>query len=86
MVGTKVKKKTKGEKSSSLDFSKIKLYLFPVLVVIVAFIGYKIRAATGETKYFIDPDTFYHFEIYKLAIKEWLPTGSNGNNGNSFLN
>ena len=73
MVGTKVKKKTKGEKSSSLDFSKIKLYLFPVLVVIVAFIGYKIRAATGETKYFIDPDTFYHFEIYKLAIKEWLP-------------
>ncbi|USS40769.1 peptide transporter [Thermococcus aggregans] len=73
MVGTKVKEKTKGEKSSSLDFSKIKLYVFPVLVVIIAFIGYKIRAVTGETKYFIDPDTFYHFEIYKLAIKEWLP-------------
>lgn len=75
MVGTKVgeKPKTKSEKPSSLDFSKIRLYLFPILVVIIAFIGYKIRAATGQTKYFIDPDTFYHFEIYKLAIKEWIP-------------
>lgn len=71
MVETKVKEKpkTKSEKPSSLDFSKIRLYLFPIVVVIVAFIGYKIRAATGQTKYFIDPDTFYHFEIYKLAIK-----------------
>jgi dolichyl-diphosphooligosaccharide--protein glycosyltransferase len=73
MVGTKVGEKTKSEKPSSLDFSKIRLYLFPIVVVIVAFIGYKIRAATGQTKYFIDPDTFYHFEIYKLAIKEWIP-------------
>jgi dolichyl-diphosphooligosaccharide--protein glycosyltransferase len=73
MVGTKVGEKTKSEKPSSLDFSKIRLYLFPILVVIIAFIGYKIRAATGQTKYFIDPDTFYHFEIYKLAIKEWIP-------------
>ncbi|WP_087036435.1 glycosyltransferase family 39 protein [Thermococcus litoralis] len=75
MVETKVKEKpkTKSEKPSSLDFSKIRLYLFPIVVVIVAFIGYKIRAATGQTKYFIDPDTFYHFEIYKLAIKEWIP-------------
>ncbi|MCA6213101.1 peptide transporter [Thermococcus bergensis] len=75
MVETKVKEKpkTKSEKPSSLDFSKIKLYIFPIVVVIVAFIGYKIRAATGQTKYFIDPDTFYHFEIYKLAIKEWIP-------------
>ncbi|ALV62046.1 oligosaccharyl transferase [Thermococcus sp. 2319x1] len=75
MVKTKVKEKpkTESEKPSSLDFSKIRLYLFPIVVVIVAFIGYKIRAATGQTKYFIDPDTFYHFEIYKLAIKEWVP-------------
>ena len=75
MVETKVKEKpkTKSEKPSSLDFSKIRLYLFPIVVVIVAFVGYKIRAATGQTKYFIDPDTFYHFEIYKLAIKEWIP-------------
>ncbi|RLF82000.1 peptide transporter, partial [Thermococci archaeon] len=28
---------------------------------------------TGQTKYFIDPDTFYHFEIYKQAIQEWVP-------------
>ncbi|USG98958.1 peptide transporter [Thermococcus argininiproducens] len=75
MVETKFKEKSKGgEKSSSpFNFSKVRVYLFPILVVIIGIIGYKIRAATGQTKYFIDPDTFYHFEIYKLAIQEWIP-------------
>lgn len=75
MVETKVKEKSKGgeKSSSSFDFSKVRVYLFPILVIVIGIIGYKIRAATGQTKYFIDPDTFYHFEIYKLAIQEWIP-------------
>jgi len=73
MVGTKAKEKNKEKSTSSFDFSKIRVYIFPLLVILIAIIGYKIRAATGQTKYFIDPDTFYHFEIYKQAIQEWVP-------------
>ena len=73
MVGTKAKEKNKEKSTSSFDFSKIRVYIFPLLVIFIAIIGYKIRAVTGQTKYFIDPDTFYHFEIYKQAIQEWVP-------------
>jgi len=73
MVGTKAKEKNKEKSTSSFDFSKIRVYIFPLLVILIAIIGYKIRAVTGQTKYFIDPDTFYHFEIYKQAIQEWVP-------------
>ena len=73
MVGTKAKEKNKEKSTSSFDFSKVRVYIFPLLVIFIAIIGYKIRAVTGQTKYFIDPDTFYHFEIYKQAIQEWVP-------------
>ncbi len=76
MVKTKVKEKSKKRKDSSelsFNFNKIRKYVFPILVVVIALIGFKIRYQTASYKYFIDPDTFYHFEIYKLTIKEWIP-------------
>ncbi|ADT83642.1 peptide transporter [Thermococcus barophilus] len=76
MVKTKVKEKSGEQKThseQSFDFNKLRRYAFPILVVIVALIGFKIRYQTASYKYFIDPDTFYHFEIYKLTIKEWIP-------------
>ncbi|MBO8173867.1 MAG: peptide transporter [Thermococcus sp.] len=75
MVKTKAKRKVeeKPESKPSFDFVKIRKYAFPILALLVAFIGFKIRMQTAQTKYFIDPDTFYHFEIYKLTIKEWIP-------------
>ncbi|ACS89484.1 peptide transporter [Thermococcus sibiricus] len=73
MVGTKAKEKNKEKSISSFDFSKIRVYILPLTVILIAIIGYKIRAATGQTRYFIDPDTFYHFEIYKQAVQEWVP-------------
>ena len=69
---TKAKKKVEG-KGESYPFDKIRRYAFPLLVLLLAFIGFKIRYQTASYKYFIDPDTFYHFEIYRLTIKEWLP-------------
>lgn len=45
----------------------------PVLVLLLAYIGYRIRAVTSGFKLFLDPDTFYHFEMYKLAIQDWIP-------------
>jgi len=75
MVKTKAKRKVeeKPESKPSFDLVKIRKYAFPILALLVAFIGFKIRMQTAQTKYFIDPDTFYHFEIYKLTIKEWIP-------------
>ncbi|NJE08731.1 peptide transporter [Thermococcus sp. M39] len=74
MVKTKTKKKVEEKsESSSFNFAKIRRYAFPILALLVAVIGFKIRYQTASYKYFIDPDTFYHFEIYKLTIKEWIP-------------
>ncbi|WP_461866857.1 peptide transporter [Thermococcus sp.] len=78
MVKTKVKEKKKERKKEDeihipFNYQKFKRYGFPLLVLIVAFIGYKIRMETAQLKYFVDPDTFYHYEIYRLAIHEWIP-------------
>ena len=78
MVKTKVKeKKKKKEKDEEIhipfNYQKFKMYGFPLLVLLVAFIGYRIRMHTAQLKYFVDPDTFYHYEIYRLAVHEWIP-------------
>ncbi|NJE84281.1 peptide transporter [Thermococcus sp. CX2] len=76
MVKTDVKekRKKKGEKSSLPEYyRKFKAYGLPLIVLLLAYIGFKIRAVTSNYKTFLDPDTFYHYELYKLAIQEWLP-------------
>ncbi|AIF69768.1 hypothetical protein PAP_06870 [Palaeococcus pacificus DY20341] len=77
MVKTKEKEMREKEKSrepsSSFNFEKALRIVVPIVVLIVAYIGYTIRMQPSATKYFIDPDTFYHYEIYKLTIKEWIP-------------
>ena len=70
----KVKKVEKSEeKPFSFNFSKVLRFAIPVIVILVAFIGFKLRMQTAQARYFIDFDTFYHYEIYKLTIKEWIP-------------
>jgi len=71
---TDVKEKRKGSKP---ELSKLYLYFreygLPIMVLLFAYIGYRIRAVTSSYKTFLDPDTFFHFEMYKLAIHEWIP-------------
>ncbi|WP_456326324.1 peptide transporter [Palaeococcus sp. (in: euryarchaeotes)] len=76
MVKTKMKekkKKEKKEKKEGFEYEKILKFVFPIVVLITAYIGYHIRMQPSSYKYFIDPDTFYHFELYKLTLREWIP-------------
>lgn len=75
---TEAKEKLKkSEPEEGQAFPKTYLYFkeygLPVLVLLLAYIGYRIRAVTSSFKLFLDPDTFYHFEMYKLAIQDWIP-------------
>ena len=74
---TDVKEKRKKKDKKGTNLSKIYLlfreYGLPAIVLLFAYIGYKIRAVTSSYKTFLDPDTFFHFEMYKLAIHEWIP-------------
>ncbi len=54
-------------------YPKLKTYGLAVLTLIVAYYGYIIRMKTAKLKYFLDPDTFYHFEMFKQAVKEGIP-------------
>jgi dolichyl-diphosphooligosaccharide--protein glycosyltransferase len=76
MVKTDVKKKKKKSdsgRSLSHYYGKLKTYGIPALVLLLAYIGFRIRDVTSNYKTFLDPDTFYHFELYKIAIKEGIP-------------
>ncbi|NJE02913.1 peptide transporter [Thermococcus sp. MV11] len=77
MVKTDVKekrKKKKGEETSlSRYYSLFKAYGLPLLALLLAYLGFKLRNITSNYKTFLDPDTFYHYELYRLAIQEWLP-------------
>ncbi|AEC51677.1 hypothetical protein PNA2_0761 [Pyrococcus sp. NA2] len=66
----KEEKEIKGEKREF--YSKIKRMIIPIIVLGFATYGFYLRHLTAG-RYFPDPDTFYHFEIYKLVIKEGLP-------------
>lgn len=72
MVKTQIKEKKKDEKVTIPLPGKIKTVLAFLVVLAFAAYGFYIRHLTAG-KYFSDPDTFYHFEIYKLVLKEGLP-------------
>jgi len=73
---TDIKEKRK-RKGSKPELSKFYVYFreygLPIIVLFFAYVGYKIRAITSSYKTFLDPDTFFHFEMYKQAIVEWIP-------------
>lgn len=69
----KIMKEAKARENSYLLFERIIKIAIPLVVLLTAYIGYHIRMQTAATRYFIDPDTFYHYEIYRLVIQEWLP-------------
>ncbi|AFL96099.1 oligosaccharyl transferase, STT3 subunit [Thermococcus cleftensis] len=77
MVKTDVKekrKKKKGEETSlSRYYSLFKAYGLPLLALLLAYLGFKLRNITSNYKTFLDPDTFFHYEMYKQAITEWIP-------------
>ncbi|AEK72105.1 oligosaccharyl transferase, STT3 subunit [Thermococcus sp. 4557] len=78
MVKTEIKekrKKKKEEKTSSFGkyYLMFKSYGLPLIALLLAYLGFKLRNITSNYKTFLDPDTFYHYEIYRLAIREWLP-------------
>lgn len=55
-------------------YPKLKTYGIAIAVLIVAYYGYLIRMKTAKLKYLLDPDTFYHFEIFKEAVKHGIPS------------
>ncbi|AFK21911.1 Oligosaccharyl transferase, STT3 subunit [Pyrococcus sp. ST04] len=75
-VEVKREKKDRKEKREigniSRHYGKIKLALTFIVTLIFAWYAFHIRHLTAG-KYFPDPDTFYHYEIYKLVLKEGLP-------------
>ncbi len=77
MVKTEVKKKRKkksdSKKGLSHYYGKLKTYGIPALVILLAYIGFRIRDVTSNYKTFLDPDTFFHYEMYREAIHEWIP-------------
>ena len=76
MVKTKIKekRKKKGEKTSLPEYyQKFKAYGLPLIVLILAYVGFRIRNITSNYKTFLDPDTFFHYEMYRIAINEWIP-------------
>ncbi|EEB74727.1 peptide transporter [Thermococcus sp. AM4] len=86
MVKSKVKKKEKVKKSKGARkepeslkkiasvYPKLKTYGLAIVTLIIAYYGYIIRMKTAKLKYFIDPDTFYHFEIFREAVKHGIPS------------
>ncbi|ASJ01009.1 glycosyltransferase family 39 protein [Thermococcus gorgonarius] len=55
-------------------YPKLKAYGLALIVLLVAYYGYIIRMKTAKLKYLVDPDTFYHFEIFKEAVKHGIPS------------
>ncbi len=77
MVSTnsKKKRKKKGREISPMSkyYTKFKTYGIPALVLVLAYLGFKLRDMTSTYKTFWDPDTFFHYEMYKIAIHSWIP-------------
>ncbi|ASJ11231.1 peptide transporter [Thermococcus sp. P6] len=76
MVKTDVKEKRKGrrEKSSSgAYYEKFKAYGLPLIALLLAYWGFRIRNLTSNYRTFLDPDTFFHYEMYRQAITDWIP-------------
>lgn len=82
MVKTKVKekraedkkrKKKDGNPSLSKYYDRFKAYGLPLIALLLAYWGFRIRNITSNYKTFLDPDTFFHYEMYKQAITHWIP-------------
>ncbi|NJE31289.1 peptide transporter [Thermococcus sp. 18S1] len=78
MVKTEIKekrKKKKEEKTSSFGkyYPMFKSYGLPLIALLLAYLGFKLRNITSNYKTFLDPDTFFHYEMYRQAITEWIP-------------
>ena len=75
---TDVKEKRKAKKlGKKPELSKFYVYfreyVLPLIVLVLAYVGFKIRDVTSSYKTFLDPDTFFHYEMYRQAIQEWIP-------------
>ncbi len=73
---TDVKEK-KNKKDGNAELSRyyrlFKAYGLPIIALLLAYWGYALRDITSNYKTFLDPDTFFHYEMYKQAIHEWIP-------------
>ncbi|WP_297522785.1 peptide transporter [Thermococcus sp.] len=61
-------------KKLSKYYQRIKTYGIAALVLILAYYGYLIRVKSARLRYFIDPDTFFHFEMFRQAVRHGVPT------------
>ncbi|WP_457752532.1 STT3 domain-containing protein [Thermococcus sp.] len=78
MVSTDSKKKKKKKKGDGISpmskyYTKFKTYGIPISVLLLAYLGFRLRDMTSNYKTFFDPDTFFHYEMYKIAIHDWIP-------------
>ncbi|ASJ02997.1 peptide transporter [Thermococcus profundus] len=75
---TKHPKQTKKEseelKKLAGMYPRLKTYGLALIVLLVAYYGYLIRMKTAKLKYLVDPDTFYHFEMFRQAVKHGIPS------------
>ena len=70
----KEKRKKGGSKPElSKFYAYFREYGLPLIVLLFAYVGFKIRNITSGYRTFLDPDTFFHYEMYRRAIIEWIP-------------
>ncbi|WP_297465421.1 STT3 domain-containing protein [Thermococcus sp.] len=73
---TDVKEKRKKEANNlrlSGYYLLFKRYGLPIIALLLAYWGFKLRNITSNYRTFLDPDTFFHYEMYLIAIREWIP-------------
>ncbi|NPA47193.1 MAG: peptide transporter [Thermococci archaeon] len=51
-----------------------KTYGLAAIVLFVSYLAYHIRMYTAHLKYFTDPDTFFHYEMFRQAVRHGIPT------------
>ena len=70
-------KKKKNKKGGNAELSRyyrlFKAYGLPIIALLLAYWGYALRNITSNYKTFLDPDTFFHYEMYRQAISQWIP-------------
>ena len=68
--------KTKSSKTPTkytTIYDEFKTYGIPLLVLFLSYLAFRLRNMTSNYKTFWDPDTFFHYEMYREAITHWIP-------------
>ncbi len=71
---SKALKEMKKYEGLSKAYRYFRTYGLAAIVLAVSYLAYHIRMYTSHLKYFTDPDTFFHYEMFRQAVKHGIPT------------